>query len=142
MDKEDPTYFAVVYADADYPDLEAVNGGCWVTEDHYQFTYCDCELRLIKGVTIFESPEEALDAAIAQVYKGIDIDIQAVKSNCRYMRTMGEQLHDPNIFSSGNTPYDEVILSAIDLPVKFASAATALQKYAIQYAKLVEIAYV
>ena len=141
MDKDDPTYFAIVYADADYPELEAVNGGCWVTEDVYQFTYCDCEMRLVKGVTIFDSPEEALDAAIAGVYKEIDNDIQALKSNCRYMRTMGEQLHDPNLFSSGNTPYDEVLLSATTLPVKFASAAAALQKYAIQYAHLVEIAY-
>ena len=139
MDK-DPTYFAIIYTDVDYPELAAVNGGKW-DGDVYQFVFAGSELRLTKGVHIFESPEEALDAAVAEVYKELDIDIQAFKSNCRYMRTMGEQLHDPNLFSSGNTPYEEVIFLTTDLPIKFATAAATLQKFAIQYAHLLEIAY-
>lgn len=137
---DETTYFALIFTGEDYPEMEAINGGTW-NDDTYSVEVDDCELKLVKGVNIFESPEELLDAAIAEVYKGLDIDIATVKENCKDMKNMGEQLHDVHMCSDGYTPYEGIVLLTTVLPIKFASAATALQRYTMQYAKLLEIAY-
>jgi len=135
------TYFALLpNKNSTHPDIVAVNGGSWGGANEPTFYHLPDGphhvMLLQLGIDIFETPEEAVKAAMDNLFEHVHNTLSNVEEEFHHMRRLGEHLHDPHL--AEYTPYNQVLLRNNGLSVYFGEVASTLQRWLIQYAHILE----